>query len=454
MRIPDKKYKKKKNLYNNSNLDDHHLKSDDVEEEGLIKNNNKRNTNKKLNINYMSTSNSTFQIKTIKISFILILVFVMSVLLLLKNIIFTPDEVLNLKDESLPWYEKLQNFYDLCSNEINLFQKRFKRNPNPKFSLIIPVLNKVTYLKRLMASIQNQKYINIEIIFVDDGSRDGSIELIKYYMRKDKRIVLIEHEINKGTFITRNDGVLNSRGEYVLFIDPDDMIAENSLQNLNEITLNYTDVDVIQFRAYKKRSGFQPWTRGYKEFNKIVEQPELKSIMFYTNGKLAQVNYFIWGKLIKRKIMLESIEKLGDYYRNQHMTLYEDVAILFVLLQIAKNYVYVNIYGYLYCVSSVSVFENRFKYRRANKTIKDCLLLGEILYDFSQNTTYDKLMALHVMQRIDWHYYYICGYMTEGFDYAFKVLDKFIKCEYLTQRNKYIIYKLKKLFEDTQNKLK
>ena len=99
MRIPDKKYKKKNDLYNNSNLDGHHLKKDDIEEEeGLIKNNNKRNANKKLNINYISTANSTFQIKTIKISFILILVFIMSLLLLLKNIIFIPNEVINLKD--------------------------------------------------------------------------------------------------------------------------------------------------------------------------------------------------------------------------------------------------------------------------------------------------------------------------------------------------------------------
>ena len=64
------------------------------------------------------------------------------------------------------------------------------------------------------------------------------------------------------------------------------------------------------------------------------------------------------------------------------MTLYEDVAMLFVLLSIAKNYVYVNIFGYLYCVSNASVFENRFKYRRGNRTIRDCFLLGEIIQIF------------------------------------------------------------------------
>ena len=55
---------------------------------------------------------------------------------------------------------------------------------------------------------------------------------------------------------------------------------------------------------------------------------------------LGHVNFFIWAKLFKRKIFLEAIDKLGDYYNNQFMTLYEDVAMLFVVLSIAKIYVY------------------------------------------------------------------------------------------------------------------
>jgi glycosyltransferase involved in cell wall biosynthesis len=305
-----------------------------------------------------------------------------------------------------------------------------------------------------MTSIQNQIYDNIEIIFVDDFSNDGSIELIQNYMRKDKRIILIKHQKNEGTLITRNDGVLKARGEYIIFVDPDDMILYNSLQNLYEITIKYKDIDVIQFRAYKKWEKIYPWTRGYTSFDTVVEQPELSSIMFYVNGKLNQINYFIWGKLIKRKIFLETIEKLGDYYRNQYMTLYEDVAMLFVLLSIAKNYVYVNIYGYLYYSNKISVFENRFKYRRANRTIRDCFLLSEILFDFSKNTKYDKLMALFTLNRIYWMYYHVCTFITSGFEFIYRVLNKFIKCQFLSLGNKYLVFKLKKLIEDTQKKLR
>ena len=90
----------------------------------------------------------------------------------------------------------------------------------------------------------------------------------------------------------------------------------------------------------------------------------------------------------------------------------------------------------------------------ANRTIRDCFLLSDILFDLSKNTSFDKKMALFTLNRIYWLYYNVCTFVTDGFDYIFKVLDKFIKCNVLTYRNKFYAFKLKKLLEETQNKLK
>ena len=180
--------------------------------------------------NKMKKNNSKCQ-KTIKVLYILIVIFLINMLFILNKYVFMPKEIINLADKSLSEKQKAQNFLDLCLKGININKKRFKKNKNPKFSLIIPVLNKRQYLTKLITSIQNQLYENIEIVFVDDYSKDGSIELIQEYMRKDKRIILIKHKQNMGTLITRNDGVLNSNGEYILFVDPDDMILEECLQN-------------------------------------------------------------------------------------------------------------------------------------------------------------------------------------------------------------------------------
>jgi glycosyltransferase involved in cell wall biosynthesis len=447
------KKKSKKSKIQNSEIINVQSKIEDIEEDAdLIKKKHKGNINE--NEDFL---NSQILKKIItKVFYILFVILSINILYNNKSIEPIPKEILNLNNTSLKWWDKVQLFFDICSKGYLLYNKRFRRNKNPKFSIIMPVLNKRFYLLKLIRSIQNQKYENAEIIFVDDHSTDGSIELIEQFMRKDKRIVLIKHETNKGTLITRNDGALNAKGEYIFFVDPDDMILEDSLELLYNATLKYPDVDVIQFRAYKKRvssNSIVPWARGYKEYDKIVTQPELCSIMFYENGYLNQINFFIWAKLIKRKVFVETIEKLG-HYKNEYMTLYEDVAMLFALLQIAKNYVYVRIYGYLYYGNTFSVFENRYKYRKANRTIRDCFLLSDILFDFSKNTSFDKKMALFTLNRIYLLYYHVCTFVTDGFDYIFKVLDKFIKCKVLTYKNKILAFELKKLFEETQNNLK
>ncbi len=452
MNSSKKKFKKIKNKKRKNESKNYQSKEEDEEEDtGLIKE--KDNKNKKFD--YFSIDKNKFKKNIIKAS--LILFIIISINIIYKNKKNKPlrKEIIAFKYRLLLWWEKTQIFFNICSRGFYLYKKRFKKNKKPKFSIIIPVLNKRIYLLTVMRSIQNQKFENIEIIFVDDHSTDGSVELIQKFKLKDKRIVLIQHEINKGTLITRNDGVLKAKGEYILFVDPDDMILDNSLQLLNNATLKYPQVDVIQFKAYRKRGkSIVPWARGYKEIDKIVTQPELCSIMFYQNNKLNQINFFIWGKLIKRKIFIKAIYKLGAKYKNQYMTLYEDVAMLFILLQIAKNYVYVNIYGYLYYSNKISVFENRFKYRRANRTIRDCFLLSEILFDFSKNTKYDKLMALFTLKRIYGMYYYVCTFITSGFEFIYRVLNKFIKCQLLSLENKYLVFKLKKLIENTQKKLR
>jgi cellulose synthase/poly-beta-1,6-N-acetylglucosamine synthase-like glycosyltransferase len=90
-----------------------------------------------------------------------------------------PKEIVNLKNTSLKLKDKIRLFFDICSKGYLLYNKRFRKNKNPKFTIIIPVLNKKIFLLKLIRSIQNQKLENIEIIFVDDHSNDGLIELIE-----------------------------------------------------------------------------------------------------------------------------------------------------------------------------------------------------------------------------------------------------------------------------------
>ena len=93
--------------------------------------------------------------------------------------------------------------------------KKFKKCNIPKISVISPIYNSEKYILRFLRSIQNQNFLEIEIILVDDCSNDNSVFLIEKYIKEDERIILIKNKINKGTFITRNLGVLFSKSKYI-----------------------------------------------------------------------------------------------------------------------------------------------------------------------------------------------------------------------------------------------
>lgn len=115
-------------------------------------------------------------------------------------------------------------------------------NNNSKVSVIVPIYNAAEYLENNIYSIINQTYRNIEIILVDDGSTDDSLEICEKVKSKDSRIKLISKE-NGGVSTARNEGLKKATGKWVMFMDPDDYlevtIIERLLSNLS------ADTDII-----------------------------------------------------------------------------------------------------------------------------------------------------------------------------------------------------------------
>lgn len=121
------------------------------------------------------------------------------------------------------------------------------KNCVPEFSIIIPVYNTVRELPRCVNSILEQKFQNFELILVDDGSSDGSGQLCDKFVAEDSRVISI-HKENGGCSEARNTGVRVAKGEYLLFVDSDDMWGNiNALVELDRIIKNNTGVDLICF---------------------------------------------------------------------------------------------------------------------------------------------------------------------------------------------------------------
>lgn len=116
-------------------------------------------------------------------------------------------------------------------------------------SVVVPIYNAEKYLSACLDSILNQTYTKIEIILVDDKSKDDSIKIAQKYTKKDSRIKLISKEINQGINQSRKTGFENATGEYIMFVDDDDIISENLIKDHLE-ALSDTGADISISKAF------------------------------------------------------------------------------------------------------------------------------------------------------------------------------------------------------------
>ena len=133
----------------------------------------------------------------------------------------------------------------------------------PSISVVIPVYNKEKYIDKCIDSVINQtiKKEDIEIICVNDGSTDGSIDIINKYIAKNN-IVLINKE-NGGVSSARNCGIMNASGKYILFLDADDSISNNTtLDIVKYFDSVYNDVDIVTYNIYYNNGKIRKGKRG------------------------------------------------------------------------------------------------------------------------------------------------------------------------------------------------
>ena len=119
-----------------------------------------------------------------------------------------------------------------------------------RFSIIIPVYNVEQYLRNCLDSVVAQNYSDYEVICVNDGSTDGSLEILREYESKHTNIVVFDSS-NGGTASARNIGLENAHGDYIWFVDSDDWIDKNALQLLHD-ELAFTNLDILCFNGKLK----------------------------------------------------------------------------------------------------------------------------------------------------------------------------------------------------------
>ena len=145
-------------------------------------------------------------------------------------------------------------------------------------SVIIPVYNAANYLQRCVASVLRQTYTDIECILVNDGSKDKSLQFCQSYAKKDSRIIVVDKE-NEGVDKTRFEGLKHASGEFVMFLDSDDWLEKDAVENLMKPMSQFeADVVVGQIRnVYHVAFLYlRDWRqKSLKNANKLISHEEM-----------------------------------------------------------------------------------------------------------------------------------------------------------------------------------
>ena len=238
----------------------------------------------------------------------------------------------------------IKKYFRVCNNKKLINRKKYKYNKLPKVSIISPIYNRENYILRFLRSVQNQKFNDIEIIMIDDCSEDNSVKVIEEYQRKDERIILIKNKKNKGTLISRNLAALNSRGEYLIFPDPDDIISKNII-NFCYNFIRIHNYEMIRFNLFTGRNIFlQKIVLGLE--NKLINQPKLSTFLFYGKGRLLQIDFNVSNKFIKRRAYIRALNSVKSYYLNLYMITGEDRLINYLFYRSVKSLYFIKKIGY------------------------------------------------------------------------------------------------------------
>lgn len=247
----------------------------------------------------------------------------------------------------------------------------------PKISVIVPVYNVEKYLHECIDSILAQTFADFELILVNDGSQDNSGAICDEYASKDKRIIVI-HQENQGQAASRNTGIAIARGEWIHFVDSDDLIHPQMLEILYSAVDEHTQMSMCDmYKATYYTENFCSYKSEWKFKKHQVNEDSL--VLFMHGG-----DYLCWcvcAKLIKKDILLKYPFTIGK--------IYEDSAVVFKWIHESENVNITNEQLYFYRVNPNSTTQVDFSLKNL-----DLLWAVEEQLKFCENTDYKKIKKI------------------------------------------------------------
>ena len=279
-------------------------------------------------------------------------------------------------------------------------------------SVIVPVYNVETYLEECLDSIQNQTYTDFEVLLVNDGSTDRSKAICERYCKENRRFHLLNQE-NQGLSAARNTGVAASRGEFIVFVDSDDMILANYLETLMHYMRE--DVDIVESQFTVSNEEFL--AKSFKEPTILFEGNSQEAVKIFPKHVL---NVNAVTKLYRRSIV-EAVPYIDG-------VIFEDVYCGIGMLKYIRKIIKIDYKGYYYRQHQASIMHRTFTPKNLDIfTVSDQLI--DLYSDREELLPYIGSFLVHVATM---HYQ---DYIQKGNPYADVYNQKLADYVTITKKN-------------------
>lgn len=269
------------------------------------------------------------------------------------------------------------------------------QNTLPLVSIITPVYNAGQYLNACIESVLNQSYTNWELILVNDGSTDNSLNIIKQHAQSDPRIGYIDKR-NEGPSLARQSGTAQAKGTYIQFLDSDDLLLEQALENLVR-KAEETNAEIVAAPFYFYYSEDKMDLSGHFTFQ------EMTGIEYFNEILLGKAYWSVWSNFISR-----SLFERYDILFTPEISYGEDAVLMLQLLYHTRKVASINQPIIYYKQLETSICHDitpkrHADFRMYNKWITD-FLTDKGLYNFCENGLILKFIEM-VFMCMHWGYY-------------------------------------------------
>lgn len=290
------------------------------------------------------------------------------------------------------------------------------KKKSPKISIITPVYNADLYLEECLNSLVNQTLEDIEIICVNDNSKDKSLKILQNFAKKDKRIKIINFDETSGQSRARNVALESVSGEYIGFVDADDFVDLDMFEKMYKKAQN-ADMVMCQAKVFDDK------VKTYKDDayfalecfdDKFAENPFTHED---TVDFITEINVSVWNKIYRT----EFLKKLGVKF--QEGFIYEDLPYFYEVYTQAKKVVLLKEFLYSYRINN-----QNSTMTRTDKNVKDRVDMASLTYDILKKQKYFEKIKSTLLNTIIHDLFYRCLIINSRYqkEYFFR-MQKFFK---------------------------